>query len=57
MVDRFRTLLLFCTYGTRGQPKRGSEALSIRFKNGCLQDRNTFVLDGVIMLVNRYYKS
>jgi hypothetical protein len=57
VVDRFQRLLLFCAHGTGGQPKRGSEVLSMRFRNGCLQDRNSFVLDGMMMLVNRYYKS
>ena len=33
-VDRFRELLLFCIHITRGQPARGTEITSIRFRNG-----------------------
>ena len=56
-VDKFRKLLLFVVHTTGGQPKRGTEILALRFKNGCLQDRNVFVLDGMVMIVSRYYKS
>ena len=56
-VDQFRKLLLFCVHVTGGQPARGSEILSLRFKNGCLQDRNVFVVDGVVMTVTRYNKT
>ena len=56
-VDRFRRLCLFDVHVTGGQPARGSELLSLRFKNGFLQDRNIFALDGTIMTVCRYYKT
>lgn len=56
-ANDFRRLLLFSVHTTHGQPKRGSEMLGMRFKNGFLQDRNVFVLDGIVMLVSRYYKS
>ncbi|KAL6172001.1 hypothetical protein ACJQWK_02991 [Exserohilum turcicum] len=56
-VDRFLELLLFCVHVTSGQPGRGSEITTIRHRNGLLQDRNVFVVDGRIMTVVRYHKS
>jgi hypothetical protein len=35
-VDKFRELLLLCVHLTGGQPARGSEITSVRFKNGFL---------------------
>jgi hypothetical protein len=32
-IDKFRELLLFCMHITRGQPARGPEILSLRYKN------------------------
>ncbi|TKA75572.1 hypothetical protein B0A55_07939 [Friedmanniomyces simplex] len=56
-VDRFRELLLFCIHVTGGQPARGSEITTIRFRNGFLQDRNVFVIQGQMAVVTRYHKS
>ena len=56
-ADNFRKLLLFCVHVTGGQPARGTEILSLRFKNGYLQDRNVFVVDGIVMTVTRYHKT
>jgi hypothetical protein len=56
-VDKFRELLLFCMHVTGGQPARGPEILSLRYKNGLSQDRNIFVLDGLVMSVTRYHKT
>lgn len=56
-VDKFRELLLFCMHVTGGQPARGPEILSLRYKNGFSQDRNIFVLDGLVMSVTRYHKT
>jgi superfamily II DNA helicase RecQ len=56
-VDKFRKLLLFCVHVTGGQPARGSEILSLRFKNGCVRDRNIFLLDGYVMSVTFYNKT
>lgn len=56
-VDRFRELLLFCVHVTGGQPARGSEITSIRFRNGFQQDRNVFAIQGHIVVVTRYHKS
>ena len=39
-VDHFRELLLLCVHWTGGQPARGTEITSIRFRNGYMQDRN-----------------
>jgi hypothetical protein len=56
-VDKFRKLLLFCVHVTGGQPARGTEILSFRFKNGCVRDRNIFILDGHVMTVTFYNKT
>ncbi|CAO2655088.1 Nn.00g101520.m01.CDS01, partial [Neocucurbitaria sp. VM-36] len=56
-VERFLELLLGCVHITSGQPGRGSEITTIRHRNGLLQDRNIFVVDGQIMMVVRYHKS
>jgi superfamily II DNA or RNA helicase len=56
-VDRFRELLLLCMHLTGGQPARGTEMTTLRFKNGYLQDRNIFVMHGQMVFVTRYHKS
>ncbi|KAK3617521.1 hypothetical protein LTR22_026710 [Elasticomyces elasticus] len=56
-VDRFRELLLLCVHVTGGQPARGSEITTIRFRIGFLQDRNVFVIQGQMVVVTRYHKS
>lgn len=56
-VDRFLELLLCSVHITSGQPGRGSEILSMRHRNGMLQDRNVYVVDGQVMTVVRYHKS
>ncbi|KAK4913694.1 hypothetical protein LTR49_018028 [Elasticomyces elasticus] len=56
-VDRFRELLLLCIHITGGQPDRGSEITTIRFRNGFLQDRNVFVIQEQLVVVTRYHKS
>ena len=56
-VDQLRKLLLFCVHTSGGQPARGSEILSLRFKNGYLRDRNIFILDGYVMTVTFYNKT
>jgi hypothetical protein len=56
-VDRFRELLLLCMHLTGGQPARGTEMMTLRFKNAYLQDRNIFVMHGQMVSVTRYHKS
>jgi superfamily II DNA helicase RecQ len=56
-VDRFLELLMVCVHVTSGQPGRGSEITTMRHRNGLLQDRNIFVMDGQVMTVVRYHKS
>jgi hypothetical protein len=56
-VDLFRELLLFCVHVTGGQPARGTEITSIRFRNGFQQDRNVFAIQGHMVVVTRYHKS
>ena len=56
-VDAFLELLLFLMHTTGGQPARGTEIMTIRHRNGQLQDRNVFVMDGQVLFVTRYHKS
>jgi superfamily II DNA helicase RecQ len=56
-IDRFLELLLGSVHFTSGQPGRGSEITTLRHRNGLLQDRNIFVVDGAVMTVVRYHKS
>jgi hypothetical protein len=56
-VDKFRKLLLFCVHITGSQPARGTEILSLCFKNGSYRDRNVFIIDGSIMTVTLYNKT
>lgn len=56
-VTKYLELLLFAVHVTSGQPGRGTEITSMRHRNGCLQDRNMFVVDGDFMTVTRYHKS
>ncbi|KAF9729764.1 hypothetical protein PMIN01_12628 [Paraphaeosphaeria minitans] len=56
-VKRFKELELANLHIDEGMPGRGTEITSMRFRNGALQDRNLFVMDGQIMTVVRYYKS
>ena len=56
-VDRFLMLLMICVHVTSGQPGRGSEITTMRHRNGLLQDRNLFIMDGQVMTVVRYHKS
>jgi superfamily II DNA helicase RecQ len=56
-MDRFLELMLGCVHIVSGQPARGSEIVTMRHRNGLLQDRNVFVMDGTVMTVVRYHKS
>lgn len=47
----FLELLLFVVHTTGGQPARGTEITSCRHRNGFLQDRNIFVMDGQVVFV------
>lgn len=42
---------------TGGQPARGPELLSIRWRNSVYQDRNLYVINGQLATVTRYHKS
>lgn len=55
-VDKFRELFLFYVYVLSGQPVRGTEITSLRFRNGVANYRNVFVLDGRVITVTSYYK-
>ena len=56
-LDRVKELMLGCVHIEQGQPARGSEILTMRHRNGLLQDRNLFVIAGTLVSVIRYYKS
>jgi superfamily II DNA helicase RecQ len=56
-IDKFRELLLLVVHLTGGQPARGTEITTVRFKNGFLQDRNIFAIHGHMVVVTRYHKS
>jgi hypothetical protein len=56
-LDQLRELLLFCVHVTGGQPARGTEITTIRFRNGFQQDRNVFAIQGHIVFITCYHKS
>jgi hypothetical protein len=56
-VDYFLRLLLTGVHIASGQPGGGSGVTTMRHRNGVLQDRNVFVVDGQVMTVVRYHKS
>jgi hypothetical protein len=56
-IRRFLELLSLAVYIAGGQPARGPELLSTRWRNGVLQDRNLYVIDGQVVLVTHYNKS
>lgn len=57
LLHRFWRLLAICIHVQGGQPARGPELLSIRFRNGGLQERNIYVMDGQMTIITRYHKS
>jgi hypothetical protein len=56
-LDRVKELMLGCVHIEQGQPARGSEILTMRHRNGLLQDRNLYVIAATMVSVIRYYKS
>ena len=56
-IERFLELLCLAVHIAGGQPARGPELLSVRWRNGVLQDRNLYVIDGQVALVTRYHKT
>jgi hypothetical protein len=57
LEERSKKLLLAAVNITAGQPARGEEITPIRFRNGFLQARNIYVVDGQVIFVTRYHKS
>jgi len=55
-IARFLELLCLAVHLTGGQPARGSELLSIRWRNGAYQDRNLYVINEQLAVVTRYHK-
>jgi hypothetical protein len=56
-IKRFLELLCLAVHIAGGQPARGPELLSVRWRNGVLQDRNLYVIDGQVALVTHYHKT
>jgi hypothetical protein len=56
-LERVKELMLGCVHIEQGQPARGSEILTMRHRNGLLQDRNIFIIAATVVSVIRYYKS
>jgi hypothetical protein len=56
-IECFLELLCLAVHIAGGQPARGPELLSVRWRNGVLQDRNLYVIDGQVALVTRYHKT
>ena len=56
-VDQFRARLLVLMHITGGQPARGTEILSVRYRNTSVGGyRNVFIEDGLVVFVTRYSK-
>jgi superfamily II DNA helicase RecQ len=56
-IERFLDLLSLAVHIAGGQPARGPELLSVRWRNGLLQDRNLYVINGQVAVVTRYHKT
>jgi len=55
--ERFLELLMLAMHMTGGQPARGSELGSIKFRNSMLTTRNVFVIGGNVFYVTEYHKA
>jgi hypothetical protein len=56
-IERFLDLLSLAVHVAGGQSACGPELLSVRWRNGLLQDRNLYVIDGQVAVVTRYHKT
>jgi hypothetical protein len=56
-LEHVKELMLSCVHIKQGQPAQGSEILTMRHRNGLLQDRNIFIIAATVVSVIRYYKS
>jgi superfamily II DNA helicase RecQ len=54
---RVKELMLAAGHMTPGPPGRGEEITPIRIRNGFLQERNIYVINGRVGYVTRYHKS
>jgi hypothetical protein len=54
---RLKELMLAVGHITPGPPGRGEEITPIRIRNGFLQERNIYVINGRVGYVTRYHKS
>ena len=56
-VVEFRQRLLILMHISGGQPARGPEILSIRYRNSSKGEyRNIFIKDGSVVFMTRYHK-
>ncbi|KAH5441620.1 hypothetical protein HBI60_255780 [Parastagonospora nodorum] len=56
-IDSFLELLFLLVHITGGQPARGTEIASARWRNDYAQDRNIYVIDGQVAFITRYNKT
>lgn len=56
-AERMKKLGLVLKQMTSGPPARGEEVTALRLRNGMLQARNFYVVDGRLVSVTRYHKS
>ena len=56
-AERMKKLMLVGKHTGSGPPGRGDEIAPLRFRNGILQARNFYIVDGRLVSVTRYHKS
>jgi superfamily II DNA or RNA helicase len=56
-AERMKKLVLVSKHMGSGPPGRGDEIAPLRFRNGILQARNFYIVDGRLVSVTRYHKS
>jgi hypothetical protein len=56
-IQRFFELFSLAVHVAGGQPARGPELLSVRWRKGAVQDRNLYVTDGQVAVITRYNKT
>ena len=56
-VERLDRLILLLKQITGGPPAQGQEVTALRLRNGILQARKFYVVDGRLITVTRYHKS
>ena len=57
LFEKTKKLALLGKHTTSGPPSRGDEVTALRLRNGVLQARNFYIVDGCLISVTRYHKS